>query len=58
VLIETALSGQPAVRAKLDAMSDIQLILGDQKIDMVLTSPEKDDQREVVRRAKREGVLL
>jgi uncharacterized protein len=58
VLVETDLSGQAAVRAKLDAMSDIQLILGDQKIDMVLTSPEERDRREIVRRAKSEGVLL
>lgn len=58
VLVETDLSGQPAVRAKLDAMSDIQLILGDQKIDMVLTSPSEKDRREVVKRAKEEGVLL
>ena len=58
LLVETRLSGQAAQRAKLDAMSDIQLALGDQKIDMVLTGPSAADEREIVQRAKREGVAI
>ena len=61
LLVETSLAGgaaQRAQRAKLEAMSDTQLALGDQKIDMVLTDPGAGDEREIVRGAKREGIRL
>lgn len=46
-------------KAKLSKLIDL-VYHGDAvtKIDMVLTSPEERDQREVVRQARNEGVLL
>jgi hypothetical protein len=44
---------------KLEAISDIQMRLGDQKIDLVLGQGESvSDDRPIARIARREGVPL
>ncbi|MFP4485053.1 MAG: nucleotidyltransferase family protein [Spirochaetaceae bacterium] len=58
LLVETGLAGQEALRAKVRVMTDIQLAHGDQKIDIVVTSPGSDDQRAIVSEARKEAVPL
>ena len=55
--VRTALDAEHATRAKLLAMSDIQLRLGDQKIDMVV-SPFVHEGDLVMQEIEREAVLL
>jgi predicted nucleotidyltransferase len=58
LLVETELAGQEALRAKVRVMTDIQLAHGDQKIDLVVTTPESGDQRAIVAEARREAIPL
>jgi len=43
---------------KLKAVSQIQLALGDQKIDLIVSRSAEDDQRRVVKEAINNGVKL
>lgn len=57
LFVKTDLSPQDANRAKLQAITDIQLALGDQKIDMV-ASPFVHDGELLEREIHREAVPL
>ena len=57
--LETCLKGEKLIRAKLCAISDIQRRIGDQKIDLVTSSPESShDLPLVIQRARQMGVAL
>lgn len=57
--VESELEGEELVKAKLRAMSQIQLRIGERKIDIVTTSKAaEDDERSVVQKAKETGVQL
>ena len=62
LLVETTLSGEDALRAKIDTITDIQLAIGDQKIDLVVDGPRgqsvPDGQPLIITNARREGVPL
>ena len=58
LLIESDLSEGDAFRARIDAMTDMQLKLGDQKIDIVVTIRGAGDDRAVVQNARSEGIAL
>ena len=58
LLVETSLSGAHAYRGRIDAMTDIQLALGDQKIDIVITDLDTTYDRPIVRIARKQGVQL
>jgi predicted nucleotidyltransferase len=59
---DPALQGSDLIKRKLRMMSDIQLAIGDQKIDIVTTpaqsSGSEPDTRLVVKNARKGGVLL
>lgn len=57
ILVETPLSQDAAFHNKLMALTDIQLQLGERKIDLVTCVPEGDD-RLIVREARSTGVPL
>jgi uncharacterized protein len=62
LLVGTVLTGRDALRAKINTITDIQLAIGDQKIDLVTFDPVRDSdadrQRLIIRNARREGVAL
>lgn len=58
LLVETDLEPEAAFRAKIDAVTDIQLAIGERKIDLVTTRRDTPDQRPIVREARREAVKL
>ena len=56
LLVETAETGENAISHKLEAMSDIQFKLGDQKIDLIISNP--GDERKIAQIARETGILL
>ncbi|RKX73115.1 MAG: nucleotidyltransferase domain-containing protein [Spirochaetes bacterium] len=59
------LSGSDVIKRKLKTMTDIQFAIGDRKIDIITTTPEKwnsmkNEEREplIIRKARREAVPL
>ena len=57
--VESELEGEELVKAKLRAMSQIQLRIGERKIDVVVSSPTAENEaRSVVQKAKETGVQL
>lgn len=62
LLVETTRTGQEALRAKIAAITDIQLALGDQKIDLITCPPPgenvPDHQSLVVTNALQDGIPL
>ncbi len=62
LLVETTLTSRDALRAKIATITDIQLQLGDQKIDLVTCAPSNTHPAEaeplIVRNARREGIAL
>lgn len=62
LLVETGLAGADALRAKIRTITDIQLALGDQKIDLITVDPhrngETDQQPLIISNAGRTGVPL
>ncbi len=57
--VETGLRGEKLQEAKLEALSQIQLRIGEQKIDMVTSGPEAENEaRPIVKKARETGVLL
>jgi len=62
LLVETTLTGRDALRAKINTITEIQLAIGDQKIDMVMCEPRQQDSSErqplIVTNARREGIPL
>ena len=58
LLIESELSEVDAFRARIEVMTDIQLGIGDQKIDIVVAKRGERDDRAVVRNARNEGIAL
>lgn len=61
LLVETTLTEPHALHAKIGAITDIQLTIGDQKIDMVTCQPQTSGTAEeplIITNARREGVLL
>ncbi len=61
LLVETSLPESRALHAKIGAITDIQLSIGDQKIDLVTCNPRAsgaEPQPLIVENARREGVPL
>ena len=61
LLVETSLPEPRALHAKIGAITDIQLSIGDQKIDIVTCNPqasETEEQPLIIENARREGVPL
>lgn len=58
LFISTKLCGMKLQEAKLHLMSEIQMVLGDQKIDVVLAHPHGSNSNPVVQEAIRTGVAL
>jgi len=61
LLVETSLPESAAFRAKIAAMTDIQLVIGDQKIDLVTCQPQSspaEEQPLIIVNARRQGVPL
>ena len=58
LLIESDIDEADAFRARIDVMTDIQIKLGDQKIDIVVTRRGDGDERAVVQNARSTGVAL
>jgi len=62
LLVETTLTGRDALRAKINTITEIQLAIGDQKIDLVMDDPHRQRtagrQPLVVTNARRQGVPL
>ncbi|TVR35778.1 MAG: nucleotidyltransferase domain-containing protein [Spirochaetaceae bacterium] len=62
LLVETELTGRDALRAKINTITDIQLSLGDQKIDLVTFHLRQgsgtDRQPLIITNASRQGVPL
>ncbi len=57
--VESGLEGEELQEAKLRAMSQIQLRIGERKIDVVASSPTAENEaRSVVQKAKETGVQL
>lgn len=56
LLVETDETGETALRHKLEAITDIQFALGDQKIDLVVS--KLGDERLIAQMAKKTGVVL
>lgn len=57
--VETGLTGEELLLAKLLAMGDIQQSIGEQKIDILTASSKSSqDQPLIVQNAKQEGILL
>ena len=57
LLVETPVTDAAAFEEKLKALSAMQIILGEQHIDLI-TSTGKNDKRLIVRNAYREGIPL
>lgn len=59
LLIETRLQGEELIVAKLRAMSDVQLAIGDRKIDIVTISPDcTTGQPLIIQNARNQGIAL
>ena len=59
LFVETSMHGAEAIRAKLKAISDIQLCIGDCKIDMITACSKQDsDVSSIVRSAREQGIPL
>jgi len=59
LLVESSLAPEEAFRAKVEALTDLHLALGEQKIDLVTTAAGHDhESRPVVEAAQRTGVYL
>ena len=58
LLVESPLPDVQAFKARIDAMSEIQITLGERKIDLIVTDPERRDSRTVVGIATDQGVEL
>lgn len=58
LLVESPLPTEEAERAKIRTIADIQLALGDQKIDLVVTPGRERDDRRVVAEAYAHGSPL
>ena len=56
--VETALQGMTLQQARLDLMTQLQLQLGDQKIDVVTSDGQTESVPAIVVEARRTGVLL
>ncbi len=58
--IETRLKNKELIVAKLKTMTDIQLSLGDRKIDIVTAEPDvtDDDLPLIIRKARETGIAL
>lgn len=57
LLVQTPVSSAAAFEAKLQAVSAMQLKLGEQRIDL-LTTVGADDSRFIVQNAYRQGIVL
>lgn len=57
ILVQTPLSSAAAFSGKIQAMSAMQLKLGEQRIDLLTASSVNDD-RLIVRNAYRQGIVL
>ncbi len=58
LLIETALQGVELQSARYKAMSDISMKIGDQKIDIVITSGREKEKSLILLEAEKEKILL
>lgn len=58
LLVESSLSAEEAFRAKVESLTDLHLVLGEQKIDLVICSVDDEDTPAVVETARRQGVQL
>lgn len=62
LLVETTRTGRDALRAKIASVTDIQLALGDQKVDLVTCSPQgqnaPDHESLIITSALQEGIPL
>ena len=58
LLVESSLEREDAFRAKVEALTDLHLALGEQKIDLVTSSVDNEHAPAVVETARREGVQL
>lgn len=58
LFIETGLQGKELIKAKLQAMTDIQLRIGDQKIDIITASANSEDDSLIVQEARETGAAL
>ena len=58
LLIETNLKPEEAFIRKIQAITEIQFALGEQKIDILITNPKKDDKRLVIQQARLTAVPL
>ena len=57
--VETELTGQELIKAKLQAMSEIQLRIGDRKIDIVTASSQQSTHVPlVIQEARKFGIAL
>ena len=56
--VETALEGAALQQARLDLVTQLQLKLGDQKIDVVASDGQTESVPAIVAEARRTGVLL
>ncbi len=57
--VETELTGEELISAKLQAMSEIQLQIGDRKIDIVTASPNlSTDVPLIIQEARDSGIAL
>ena len=57
--VESELEGEDLVKAKLRAMSQIQLRIGERKIDIVTAGAEAEDEAvDIVKKARETGVPL
>lgn len=57
--VETELTGEELISAKLQAMSEIQLQIGDRKIDIVTASPNlSTDVPLIIQEARESGIPL
>jgi len=58
LLVQTDLTGTLLQEAKFKTMSDIQISIGEQKIDMVTVSPHAEEYSDIVEEALQTGVQL
>ena len=58
ILVDVHESSKNIEKNKIKAITGIQVAIGDQKIDLIVTPDINKDQRLVVREALRTGVLL
>lgn len=58
LLVESSLEREQAFRAKVEALTDLHLALGEQKIDLVTCSVDSEHAPAVVETARETGVQL